>query len=137
MGVETVDPTKEPTIEEITARPQFAVYVATWTRIFEEFLGWSESRTQEYARTWLENPGFRVWFGHDSPVKFAAWDLIPDEMHARLSGTIKNELAQRIQGAIEAVGENHIEHPDDNPSYDWAAAKARVRQIVKEYEHTA
>jgi hypothetical protein len=124
-----MDDDAPPSIEELRTAPIFPAFAAAFRRILQELAGWSTERADERLERYIQNSGFRAWFGHDSPAHFAAHELIPAD------ATEPARIASRICGAIEREGgADDPWFPNEDPNYDWQAARERVAAILREYQ---
>jgi hypothetical protein len=102
-------------------------YIRIWERLFFEFLGWDNARVIEWANGWslLKEPN--LMFFHESPIYYAAPQLIPEDLRSSLSRTERDTLLRRIEAII------------DQPAlftaldtYDWSAARNRVGELLQD-----
>jgi hypothetical protein len=98
-----------------------------------ELGSWSEEQCKEHLESLLRNQGFRHWFPHDNPSKEAAPLLLPEDLRESLAGLPWVRVRQRIEAAIDLTGDQHNPNPDNDPGYDWEAARQRVAKAVKEF----
>ncbi len=107
-------------------------FQATWKAMFTRVLGWST----EQAEIWIENRASiweSSWFLHDSPVKEIVDVLIPADLRERCKRLVLVELVQRIE---EVLMPQWDWHPDQNPNFDWDAARTKLEALLHEYRST-
>jgi hypothetical protein len=121
-----------PGADEIRRNPLFPGFVASMRKILGELAGWPVERVDERMERWIQNRGFRRWFGHDSPASFAAAELVPDG----IVGPDRVRLGKRIEKSIEQFARDPF-FPHDDPDYDWAAARRRFSDILREFQGKA
>jgi len=124
---------QRPSIEDVKARPEWPPYSITFTRLMIEFGGWSEEQCSEHLENRLRNPGFRSWFPHDNPSQEAAPLLLPEDLRDTLEGLPWVKLRAAICDAIDCRGDLCNSNPDQDPEYDWDAARQRVAEVVKQF----
>jgi hypothetical protein len=119
-----------PTIEEIKNSDEFAEYAASLRRILREILDWDSAHVDAQLDESLKNPGFRTFYLHDGPCYEAAQIMARERIGNRVAGLARVKLRQRLTRAL-----NHKEYyfPDQNRSYDWDAARARIARVLKTY----
>ena len=124
-------------IQEVRNSPEFAEYAASLRRLLWEFLGWDAARADAHLEDALRNPGFRAFYLHDGPCKEAAWLIINERVHQPVMGVPGVRLRQRVGRAIFWTGTAPAVHyPDQDASYNWDAARARVARVLKTYVRT-
>jgi hypothetical protein len=124
---------ERPSIEDVKRKPEWAVYAETFSRLMPELGGWSQAQADAHLGERLHNPGFRSWFPHDNPSEEAAPLLLPDDLRDTLEGPPWVKLRERICQAIDLSREEHNANPDQDPRYDWEAARERVAQAIAEF----
>ena len=105
-------------------------YYASWVRILEEFLGWTETRVLKWAvqfETLLNNQNSLLYREH-SPLYLTPL-LVPASVKAKLNPYDLMVFRERLAGAIHA-DDLSCEFADE---YDWKAAKERVDAVLAEY----
>lgn len=129
---------KPPSIEEIRASPLFATFAACMRRILGELAGWSSERVDEELERRLQSPDYRLWFGHDTPACNAAALILDERIARRLVGLDLVGVRARIVEAIELTGSDaYNAFPHEDPTYDWQAARQKVDDILRKYQHTS
>jgi hypothetical protein len=126
-------PITRPTVEDVKSKPEWAPYAKTFSRLMTEFGGWSKDQAQAHLDSRLLNPGFRSWFPHDNPSHEAAPLLLPADLRDSLEGPPWVKLRERICEAIDRKCEEHNSNPDNDPQYDWEAARKRIAQVVEDF----
>ncbi len=109
-------------------------YLATWTAMFREILGWSAEETARWAARWTDQDGSDPLddeddiFYHETPQYWARSALIPDTLRDRLPGGAWLELWERV---LEVFWDEHRgEFPPDT---DWQPYRERVERILADY----
>ena len=113
-------------------------YLRIWVDGLKAMLGWSEERTLVWAKKWEKSLDEESQiFYHQSPEGWMARVLIPEALLASLlsgprGGLDVKHLVCRLANAIQA--DRPLMNIDENyTDEEWANAKARVQNILKEF----
>lgn len=109
-------------------RKEFEHYVETWVRALQVFARCPKSTVLEWARLFEYNvtPG---WFFHELPMYYVAEVIVPPRLESSLHVFDLIKLREQILDVIE----NGDPFCDEDPDFDWEAAKDRVERLLNEY----
>jgi hypothetical protein len=103
-------------------------YVAVWQRVLRDWLSWPEPRIERFIhrfRPLVE----REWRTDRTPIWFLTHVLEPPSLHRRYQGGDRVAIDFEIEVAV--VGEDSAAHL--LPSFDWEAARERVKAVLTRY----
>ena len=103
-------------------------YVAVWRRVLRGWLAWSELRIEKFNHRFrpFAEPETRM---DRTPVWFLTHVLEPPSLHRRYQG--KDRIAIDFEIEVAIVGEDSAAHL--HPSFDWQAARERVKAVLARY----
>lgn len=109
-------------------RKQFEHYVETWVRALQVFARRPKSTVLEWARRFEYDitPGL---FFHELPMYYVAEVIVPPRLESSLHVFDLIKLREQILDVIE----NGDPFCDEDPDFDWEAAKDRVERLLNEY----
>jgi hypothetical protein len=111
--------------------------IAIWRKTFEELLGSAEpalERTIDHWRKYMADEN--DMFYHEAPLHYATAELIHCEFPDWPFRLHRANLAEKLEAAITPAGDYPGRYcPDTDPSYDWAAARLRVRDVFDQWRH--
>lgn len=104
-------------------------YLKEWIVILNNLLGWSEEKTIAWAKEHhsVDLAGENVWFDHEFPCHYMTELVVPENKLISLAGLERVKLLEKIQVAICKQSLSLL-----SPDYDWAAARRRVNEVLKE-----
>ncbi len=103
-------------------------YVAVWRRVLRGWLSWAEPRIEQFIHRFrpFAEPETRM---DRTPVWFLTHVLEPPSLHRRYQGKARIAIDFEIEVAI--VGEDSAAHLQS--SFDWEAARERVKAVLTQY----
>jgi len=103
-------------------------YVAVWQRVLRDWLSWPEPRIERFIHRFrpFAEPEMRT---DRTPVWFLTHVLEPPSLHRRYQG--KDRIAIDLEIEVAIVGEYSAAHLQ--PSFDWEAARERVKAVLTRY----
>ena len=104
-------------------------YVAVWQRVLRGWLSWPEPRIERFIHRFrpFAEPEART---DRTPVWFLTHVLEPPSLHQRYQGADRITIDLEIEVAV--VGEDSTAHL--HPSFDWEAARERVKAVLTRYD---
>lgn len=107
-------------------------YLAIWTGILRDFLGWSSEQVFQWAQstfgTALDRDYDLVY--HASPQYWIVNLLIPSQARSKLQGLPLVHLHQALEHAFWDERYPHYTFP---PDMDWTPYKGRVTRVLQEH----
>jgi hypothetical protein len=110
-----------------------AAFKKTWSAILERIFDWDAARIQQFIRD--QEPEFHSgFFLHVIPVCCMPRALLADSLLGHLGVLESNRIGEEIVRAIIADGRysDHF-YLDEDPEFDWIAAKRRVETVIAKY----
>jgi hypothetical protein len=105
-------------------------YVGVWRACLQKFAGWPEPQVSSWVKARLEKfDGDYTWLVTEMPFYWIAEELIPIDLKEKIG---VRETAKLIPHLLHAVENGKLAWNED-PNYDWDAARERIRSLVSEY----
>ncbi len=105
-------------------------YLRAFNKILAETIGWAPKKTAVWRQRLNEGlEGRNPMFYHRSPSTYAADAIVEARVGMPLSGKEMATLRNQIVAAIEGMGQNRVEFPNEVRNYDWDAARMRIDRV--------
>lgn len=124
-------------IEQDAVRETMDSYIKTWSMILQNIAGWSLQQIQNYAND--KHLCFTSsWAFHDPPMYDICYYLLSEKLqkHCSSGGGGGLEMGRRLMDEINdgLSDKKFTDFPDEDPDYDWDAARERIISANKEME---
>lgn len=103
-------------------------FIAVWHRVLRDWLSWPESRIERFVSR------FRPFVDREmqtdrSPAFYLAHALLPPSLYRQFEGLKRVQIEKEIEAAV--VQDDPGAHLQ--PTYDWEAARERVKVVLAQH----
>jgi hypothetical protein len=101
-------------------------YVAFWTAVLSEFLGWDTERIRRWTEEWNDIDRLTI----ELPARYVTFELLPFDFREwpsrRKVRDFKNDVMHLLDKSVAVTDEGHV-------VCDWTALRSRLNEMVNDF----